>query len=144
MRFEATINQAGKTATGIVVPDDVVQALDAGKKPPVRVTINDHTYRSTIASRGDRFLLGISADVREKAGVAAGDVIDVELTLDTEPRTVEVPPELAKALSSAARKRFDALSYSAKHRLVRPIATAKTDTTRERNVAKAVAELRQG
>ena len=39
-RTEATLKQAeGSTATGIVVPDEVLAALGAGKKP---MTINLH------------------------------------------------------------------------------------------------------
>jgi Domain of unknown function (DUF1905) len=63
----------GKTATGIPVPTDVVDRLGQGKRPPVRVTINGHTYRSTVASRGGEFMLPISAEHRGEAGVAAGD-----------------------------------------------------------------------
>ena len=76
MRFSATIELGGKTATGVVVPPEVVAQLSAGKRPPVLATINGYTYRSSVASMGGRFLLGISADVRAKAGVAAGDEVD--------------------------------------------------------------------
>ncbi len=74
MKFRATILLAGKTATGIEVPHEVIAALDSGKKPPVRVTLGDHTYRTTIAPRGERFLIPLSAENRESAGVSAGDV----------------------------------------------------------------------
>ena len=85
MRFRATLESNGKTATGIQVPDEVVETLGAGRKPAVRVSIAGHTYRSTIASRGGRYLLGVSAENRGRAGVAAGDELEVELELDTEP-----------------------------------------------------------
>src|SRR5207342_3300470 len=78
MKFRATVEQSGKTATGIEVPAEVVAALGSSRKPPVRVTINDYTYRSTVATMGGRFMVGVSADVRAAAGVAAGDVVDVE------------------------------------------------------------------
>jgi hypothetical protein len=68
------------------VPSEVVDGLDAGRRPPVRVTLAAHTYRTTVASRGGRFLVPVSAQHREAAGVRAGDVLDVELELDTEPR----------------------------------------------------------
>lgn len=88
MRFRATIDLNGKTATGIRVPPDVVAALDSGKRPAVHVTIAGYTYRTTVAPRGDRFLISVSAENRERAGVAAGDEVDVDLEVDTEPREI--------------------------------------------------------
>jgi hypothetical protein len=146
MRFRATIELAGKTATGIPVPAEVVEALGSGKKPPVRVTIGGHTYRSTVASRGKRYLVPLSAENRERAGVAAGDQVDVDLELDSEPRTVAVPPDLADALASApeARQFFDDLSFSQQQWYVIPIEQAKTPETRARRVTKAIDMLREG
>jgi uncharacterized protein DUF1905/bacteriocin resistance YdeI/OmpD-like protein len=135
MTFRATIQQAGKTATGIVVPPDVIAALGTSRKPAVRVTIRDHTYRSTVATRGGEFKIPLSAENRTAAGVAAGDEVDVTVALDTEPRVLAVPPDLLAAFErhTAAARAFDALSYSAKQRYVLPIATARTSETRERN-----------
>ena len=143
MRFRTTIQGAGKTAAGVEVPADVVAALGSSKRPPVRVTINGHTYRSTVAVLGGRFMVGVSNDVRAAAGVAAGDDVEIEMELDTQPREVTVPPALALALDgdAAARRTFEALSYSRKRLLVDPIANAKTAETRERNVAKAISQL---
>jgi antitoxin component of MazEF toxin-antitoxin module len=146
MRFRTTIEQAGKTATGIRIPSEIVEALGAGRKPPVRVTINGHTYRSTVASRAGRFLVGVSAENRASAGVAGGDEVDVDIELDTEPREVTVPADLAAALDAhpAARRFFEGLSYSQKQYFVLPIESAKQPETRERRVEKAVAMLREG
>lgn len=146
MRFRATLLLNGKTATGFEVPNEVVEGLGAGNRPAVRVTIAGHTYRSTIARRGDRFLLGVSADNREAAGVSAGDDLDVELELDDEPREVEVPDDLAKALAgdAGARSFFETLTYSQKQGSALPIAQAKKPETRERRVAKTMDMLREG
>src|SRR6185312_11685030 len=112
MIFRTTLLPTGKTAAGIVVPPEIVDALAAGRRPRVRVTINNHTYRSTIAVRGGQYLLGVSAENRRAAGIQPGDGIDIQLALDSEPRHVMVPPELADALDDEpdARTRFDALS----------------------------------
>ena len=146
MRFRATLEQSGKTATGVEVPSTVVEGLGAGKRPPVRVTINGHTYRSSIAPMGGRFMLGVSAENREKAGVAGGDVIDVDVELDTAPRTVDVPKDFAAVLRKepTARATFDALSPSNKGWHVSSIEGAKTEETRQRRIAKSVAALREG
>jgi hypothetical protein len=146
MKFQTTIQLAGKTATGIEVPAEVVDSFAAGKKPPVRVTINGKTYRSTIASRGERYLVGVSAENRELTGVAAGDTVEVELQLDTEPREVTVPPDLADELVSdpQAKRFFESLSFSQKQWYVSPIEQAKKADTRERRVEKALAMLREG
>src|SRR5262245_6595012 len=146
MRFSATILLGGKTATGLEVPAEVVDGLGTGKRPPVRVTINGYTYRSTVAVMGGQFMLPVSAEVREGAGIAAGDQVDVDVELDTEPREVTVPPDLAEALDGVpeARRTFDKLSYSNKRRIVGPIEEAKSAETRQRRIAKAVGTLREG
>jgi hypothetical protein len=112
VRFHTKILTAGKTATGIQIPNEVVENLGSGKRPPVRITINGQTYRSTVAVMGGKFMVGVSAQNREKTGVAGGDEVDV----DIEPREVTVPADFAKALkrNAVAKKRFDGLSHSKK------------------------------
>lgn len=146
MTFRAEVQAHGKTATGIQVPDDVVSALGTSKRPPVQATINGYTYRSTVARMGGVFMLPISAEVRERAGVAAGDEVEVDLQLDTEPREVDVPADFAEALKGdeEARRFFDGLSYSKQRWFVLSIEGAKTDATRERRIAKAVSMLQEG
>jgi Bacteriocin-protection, YdeI or OmpD-Associated/Domain of unknown function (DUF1905) len=146
MRFRAQLMLHGKTATGFEVPASVVEALGAGKRPPVRVTINGYTYRNTVAVYGGQHLIGVSDQHRKGAGVAAGDLLDVELELDTEPREVAVPADLAAALdgSPAARRAFDALSYSQRSGHVQSVEGAKTEATRQRRIAKVVSELAPG
>jgi len=146
MRFHTTVLLGGKTATGMVVPDDVIAALDSGWQPSVRITIGGHTYRTTVASRAGQFLLPLSAENREAAGVAAGDEVDVDIELDTAPRDVTVPDDLAEALGavSAARRFFDGLSYTHRKEYVRWIEEAKRDETRRARIEKAVTMLRDG
>jgi hypothetical protein len=146
VKFHATIEQSGKTATGIPVPSEVVDALGSGKRPAVTVTIGAHTYRSTVASMGGRFMLPLSAENREAAGVAAGDEVEVAVELDTAPRTVEVPADFAGALANLpeAQRFFDGLSYSQQRWHVDSIEGAKTDETRQRRIAKSVELLSEG
>lgn len=144
MRFRATLELNGKTATGVQVPPEVVAGLGMGRRPAVTVTINGgHTYRSTVAVRGGNYLLGVSAENRAKAGVAAGDVIDVELELDTALREVAVPDDLAAALDADARRRFDATSYSNQLRHVLAVEGAKTAATRQRRIAAVATAMRE-
>ena len=126
------------------VPEEIVLGLGGGKKPLITVTINDYTYRTAIASRDGHYLFGVSAEVREAVHVAGGDEVDIEIELDTAPRVVEVPPELTKALAAEpkAKSAFESLSNSKKKLYTYPIEQAKTDETRERNVQKALASLR--
>ena len=138
--FETTLLLAGKTATGIEVPDDAVAELGAGSRAAVTVTINDYSYRSTVARMGGKFLLPVSAAVRAAAGVAAGDRVSVTLELDTAPREVEVPSDLEAALGDR-RAAFDALSYTNRKEIVRSVEDAKTEATRQRRIAKAVDRL---
>ena len=133
-----------KNATGLPVPADVIAGLGAGKRPKVSVTIGGYTYRSTVAAYGDVFMLPLSAEHRAAAGVSAGESVEVTLALDTEPRTVEVPPDLATALAarSGATEAFAALSYSIRKEHVRQVETAKAQETRERRIRAIVDGLR--
>ncbi len=146
MKFRTTIVQSGKTTTGIAVPEAVMEALGAGRKPPVRVTIGAYTYRSTVATIDGSPMVGLSAEHRAGAGVAGGDEIEVDVVLDTDKREVAVPPELARALDAEpqARATFDGLSNSNKSWHVLQVTGAKTDETRERRIAKSIATLREG
>lgn len=144
MEFRAELELGGKTATGIEVPAEVVEALGSGRRPAVRVTLRDHTYRTTVGVMGGRFLLPVSAEVRSAAGVAAGDVLDVGIELDTEPRTVEVPADLAAALAAepAVGRAYAALPPGKQKELVRGVESAKKLETRQRRVLAAVETLR--
>jgi hypothetical protein len=146
MRFRTTILQGGKTATGIRVPDEVVEGLAAGQRPPVKVTINGFTYRNTIAVMGGVYMVGVSAENRAGAGVKGGDEVDVDIELDTALREVTLPTDFAAALDAEpdARRTFDRLSNSNKGWHVSSIEGAKTDETRQRRIAKSVDALRQG
>src|SRR5690348_2595179 len=111
MKFRTIVQSSGKSATGIQVPAEVVAHLGSSKRPPVRVTINGHTYRSTIAPLGGVFMLPISAENRLLAHVSAGDEVEVEVEPDTEPREVSAPPDFQEALDRDidARRFFDGL-----------------------------------
>ena len=141
--FRATIRQAGKTATGIAVPEAVVAELGSGKKPAVVVRIGSYEYRSTVASMGGESLIPLSSEHRAASGLAAGDEVDVTVTLDELPREVPLPPEVRQALNAdpALADAYAALSYSRQRALIEPIDQAKTAETRERRVVKALATL---
>ncbi len=144
--FTTTLLSARKTATGIEVPPEIVASLGAGRRPAVKVTIGGHTYESTVAPRGDRYLIPVSAENRERAGVSAGDEIDVTLELDAEPRTVAVPDDLAAALveDAVAARAFDALTPGRRRWAVQAVESAKRPETRARRVAATVEALREG
>jgi hypothetical protein len=144
VEFTTTVLQARKTATGLPVPSDVIDALGAGKRPPVVVTLNGgYTYRSTVGVMNEQFLVPLSAEHREAAGIAAGDSVTVSIEVDALPRTVDIPSDLADALAAAGvRAAFDTLSNSRQRALVDPVTQAKAPETRTRRVEKAVESLR--
>ncbi|WP_375491351.1 YdeI/OmpD-associated family protein [uncultured Jatrophihabitans sp.] len=146
MRFQSVVELGGKTATGIAVPDEVVAALDAGKRPAVAVTIGGHTYRTTVAAMNGRFLVPLSAQNRAAAGVAAGDAVEVDIAVDTGKREVDVPADLAAALAgdTTAASFFDALSYTYRKEWVRWIEDAKRPETRATRLQKTVTLLHAG
>lgn len=144
MRFRATIELGGKTATGIQVPEEVVLGLGSHRRPAVLVTVGPHTYRTTVAPMGGLYYVPLSAENRTQAGVSAGDEVEVDIELDTAPREVTVPAELAAALEQdpAARRAFEALSYSRRKEHARQVESAKAEATRQRRIAKVLDELR--
>ena len=144
MEFRATVVLGGKTATGIPVPDDVVEKLGSGKRPPVVVRIGDHTYRTTVAPMDGAFWIPLAAEHREAAGVAAGQEIDVDLELDTAPREVALPDDLSAAMDDGARAAFDGLAPSHKKEWVRWVEEAKKAETRAARIEKTVAGLKAG
>lgn len=144
MRFAAKVLLDGRTATGIRVPEEVVASLGGGNRPPVRVTLGGYSYQTTVARMRGEFMFPVSAAVREKAGVSAGDELEVEIELDTAPRAVTIPSDLADALKAEpdAEEAFAKLSYSNQKRHVLAVEGAKTAETRQRRIAKALDELR--
>ena len=146
MRFRTTIVQSGTNTTGIEVPEDVVAALGSARRLPVRITVGDHSYRSTVAPLRGHFMVSLSAENRASAGVAGGDEVDVDIALDTAPREVTVPDDFATALDAApkARATFDGLSYSNRSWHVLQVTGVRTDETRQRRIGKSVDMLREG
>ena len=142
-KFKTTILTAGKTATGICIPDEIVESLNEGKKPPIKVTINGYTYRSTVAVMGGKYMVGVNADVREASGVKGGDTLTVEIELDTEERKVELPADFKRALDKnlSAKQFFQSLSYSKQKNHVTLIEQAKTDGTRKNRIDNSIADL---
>ncbi len=141
MRYETTLSQFGNN-TGIEVPSEVIDALGAGKRPPVTVVVNGFEYRSTVAVMGGKYLIAFSSDKRAATGLSGGNAITVDLEVDTAPRTVEVPEDLASALATAgATAAFEKLAPSAKKAHVTNVEGAKTAETRARRVESIVAKL---
>ena len=146
MKFRTTVELGGKTATGLRVPDEVGAGLGTRTRQPVVVTINGHTYRSTVAPYHGAFMLPLSAEHREAAGVAAGDDIEVDIEADNQPRQVSVPPDLAEALAAEpkAAEFFESLSYTNRNAIVVSVEGAKAAETRQRRISKAIEALREG
>lgn len=140
--FHTTILRTGKNTAGIQVPEEIIAKLGAGKQPLVYVTIKKHTYRSAVAVMGGKFMIGVSAENRQAAGVQGGEEADVTLKLDLEPRTVELPKDLKAALTEAgALKAFESSAPSMRKEYVRQVQEAKAQETRQRRIAKIVEKL---
>ena len=142
--FKTTLlKDSGGNATGISVPPEVIAALGTKKRVAVKATLNGYTYRTTVAPYNGVFMLPVAAEHRDAAGIKAGDEIEVTLAVDEEPRTVEVPDELAAALAQkpGAREAFDRLSYTIRKEHARQVTDAKTPETRQRRIEKIVSQL---
>ena len=143
--FEATVTATGNN-TGIVVPDEIIEQLGSGRRPPVLVSVNGYEYRSTVAVMGGRHMIGISAAVRKETGLTGGDPIQVTLTVADAPREVAMPDDFAAALAADEQVGafFGRLSNSLQRYHVDLIATAKSADTRQRRIDKAIALFREG
>ena len=141
--FHSELLLQGKSATGFAVPDEVVEGFGAGKRVAVVVTIGDYSYRSTVGPYRGANMVPVSSENRTAAGIAAGDIVEVTLERDDQPREVEIPADLAEALDSDAayRSAFAALSFSNQRAHVLSVEGAKTAETRERRIAKVLASL---
>ena len=142
-KFTTIVKTAGKTAAGIVVPPEIVEALGSGRNPKVKVSVNGYTFQGTVQVSNGQFMLSFSSDKREASGVKGGDQVEVTLELDTEPRTVEVPEDLRAALSAraGAMEAFEGLAYSRRKEFVRQVNEAKAQETRARRIAGIVAQV---
>lgn len=143
MKFRSHV-EPPEPMRGLEVPPEVVEALGGGKRPPVTITINGHSWKSRVAIMRGRCLLGLSNANRQAAGVATGDEVEVEVELDAEPRVVVEPADFARALDAdpAARTVYNRLSYGHKREHVLAIESAKKPETRVRRIEKALAILR--
>jgi len=142
MRFETTMSLSGNN-TGIEVPPEVIEALGAGRKPPVTVNVNGYEYRSTVAVMGGRYLIPFSSDKRAATGIQGGDPIVVDVEVDVAPRTVGVPDDLAAAIDAApgAREGWERLPPSHKKAHVSAVESAKAAETRQRRIGKTIEAL---
>lgn len=145
LTFKTELLLAGKTATGVEVPAEIVETLGNGKHPLVKVTINGYTYPSSISVRNGIFMIPVSAEVRENAGIKSGEMIEVSVVLDNQPRIIEVPADFQNVLdkSPAAKQYFETLSNSNKKYFIGSIEQAKTEETRKRRIEKAIVDLEQ-
>ena len=143
MKFKTKLLQGeSKNVTGFAIPTEIIERLGAGKRPPVKVTINGYTYRNTVAVMGGKYMVGVAAEHRAKAKVEGGDSIDVELVLDTAPREVAVPDDLAAGLRKAkALAAFEALAYTYRKEDARAVNEAKAPETRARRIEKIVQRI---
>lgn len=143
MRYTTTLMLDGKSATGVAVPPEVVQALGGGGRIPVRVQIAGVEYASTVTTMKGQTRIPVSAQVRATAGITAGDTVEVDVVRDDTPRTVEIPEDLRAALDQtpAILATFDSLSYSNQRRHVLSVTAARTSETRARRIQKVIAEL---
>lgn len=127
----------------IEIPEKVVAKLGAGKRVPVRVTLNGARYRSTIAVYGDRYYLPARKEIRDAAKLVPGGRARVSLEVDTAPRTVTLPADLARALTTARlRPAFDGFSFSHRKEFAESVTSAKRPETRVARIEKVVAQVR--
>jgi hypothetical protein len=134
-------------AAAVVLDDEQVAAVGAGaKRFPVVATVNGYSWRTTVTRMRGEFLLGLNREVRDGAGVNAGDSVEVEIALDAAPREVDVPGALATALDGdpEAGAAFNALAYTHRKEYARWVDEAKREATRQRRVAQALEMLRAG
>ncbi|HMR82549.1 MAG TPA: YdeI/OmpD-associated family protein [Niabella sp.] len=142
VKYRTIIVQTGNT-TGIHVSEAILEELNGGKKPLVKVTLNGYSYRSAVGKMDGKFMISLSAENRENAGVKGGESLEVSIELDTEPRTVALPFEFQTELekNKIAKSAFEKLAPSRKKAMVLSITEAKTEETRIKRIEKAIQTL---
>ena len=143
--FDAELERVGKTSAKLRVPVDLKEIFGRAR-PPLKVTVEGHTWRTTPGVYGGVAYIGLNKDVRSAAGVDAGDRVRVTMEFDTEPRTVAVPADLRSALEAdpKAKAAFADLSFTHGREYVEWIEEAKRPGTRARRIAGTVDGVRQG
>jgi hypothetical protein len=146
IEMHTTLVERGPAAAVVLDEERVAAVGEGAKRFPVLATVSGYTWRTSVMRMGGEFLVGLNRQVREQAGVRAGDRVAVRLELDTAPREVDVPEPLAAALAAddVARAAFEAMAYTHRREFAQWAAEAKREETRQRRVAKAVEMLRQG
>ncbi len=146
MKIRTELLATGGNTAGFAIDDDVVASLGGGGRPKVQVVVDGYTFRTSIAKMGGRYLLGVSSERRTESGLAVGQTYELDLTLDTAERTVDVPEDLAAALAAhpEAAAFFSGLSHSKQQWHVTQVTGAKQPETRARRVATSVAMLAEG
>jgi hypothetical protein len=149
VRFRGRIDAArGGTATGggavVVIPADLAKVLGAPRQVRVVGMVNGMAIKSSTATYGGVYYVGIHKQTREALGVTFGDEVSLELTRDDTPREFEMAAELDAALATdpALRARFDALSFTRRKEMSESIRTAVKPETRAARLDKALAQVR--
>jgi phosphatidylserine/phosphatidylglycerophosphate/cardiolipin synthase-like enzyme len=146
LTLTATLARRGPAAAVVLDDDQVAQIGEGAKRFPVQATVNGYTWRTSVTRMGGEFLLALNREVREGAGVEAGDSVEVKITLDQAPPGVELPAELAAALAAdpQAQQAYEALSFTHRKEYARWVGEAKCEETRERRIGEALGRLREG
>jgi hypothetical protein len=146
IRFRAQLQPRGPAAAVVLDDAQVAEVGEGARRFAVVATVNGYTWRTSVARMGGEFLVGLSREVRQGAGVQAGDEVDVIIELDSAPRDVEVPEALAAALAAdpQANAAFEGMAFTHRKEYVRWVAEAKRDETRQRRVQQAVEMIRAG
>lgn len=150
MRKEFKVKLVGRgksgDVAGVVVPFDVKQVWGSARVP-VKGTINDAAFRTTVVRMGGEYCFCVNQNMRAAAGgVGPGDMVKVAIEPDTAPRTVEVPSDLKKAIAAnkSAQAAWDKYSYTHRREFAQWIREAKKPETRARRLEKAVEMLAAG
>lgn len=146
IRFSTRLEPRGPAAAVVLDDDQVALVGEGAKRFPVLASVNGYAWRTSVARMGGEFLVGLNREVRQAAGVEAGDQVDVSLELDEDPRDVALPGDLAAALAAdaEAQAKFEAMAFTHRKEYARWVAEAKRDDTRQRRVDQALEMIRAG
>ena len=146
LRFTTQLQARGPAAAVVLDDAQVAEVGEGARRFPVAATVNGYTWRTSVARMKGEFLVGLSREVRQNAGVEAGDEVEVVLALDEAPREVEVPGALAAALAGDpdARASFEGMAFTHRKEYARWVAEAKKEETRQRRVQQALEMIRAG
>lgn len=120
------------------------QAAKSNGPVPVRGRLHGAAFQQTVVKFRRKWRLYLNGELRARAGVDSGDMVEVQLALDPKPPVTPMPAKLAVALAKdvKAGAAFEALTPSRRKDIIAYLSNLKTEEALARNIKKVLQQLK--